>query len=587
MFSKILDLLKRLLGILNIQQKVLALVVLWGSFLSAVLELLGVSIIVPLVTVMLTPDKLLENKYIAIAAEQLGIDDSRNLVQFILLLVIFIYILKNLYFIFFAWVKEKYANKIQREVSVRMVTSYMERGYQFFVNKNMNEIFYSVTSDVVCLYKIIANLIQIFTQLLITFFICVYMCIIDWQIALALVGTILLCLGIILVFFRRRMLQAGEKVREFAIKEEQTLRQAFYGIKEVMIMHKQKYFTETFSFNSAKRQRAQLVQNVGAEIPAYVIEGACVSGLLLVLGTRMTDTSSSVAFVSVLASFAVAAFRVLPSIGKISSSLNTIMSAICGFDSVWENLKDQDVHNKKTVDIDILSDMDYKSVVELKNLTFAYNNEQKVIINQLNLTINKGQAVAFIGESGAGKSTLIDLILGLLYPVQGEILVDGIDIKKVPKLWSQLVGYVPQNIYLADTTIVQNIAFGVDEKEIDYQKIEQVLERVKMLDYINALPDGLNTEIGERGIRLSGGQRQRLAIARALYRSPQILVLDEATSALDNDTEKVVMEAIDSLHGEITIIIVAHRLSTIKNCDYIYELKEGKIDRRIYEELDS
>ena len=587
MFSKILDLLKRLLGILNIQQKVLALVVLWGSFLSAVLELLGVSIIVPLVTVMLTPDKLLENKYIAIAAEQLGIDDSRNLVQFILLLVIFIYILKNLYFIFFAWVKEKYANKIQREVSVRMVTSYMERGYQFFVNKNMNEIFYSVTSDVVCLYKIIANLIQIFTQLLITFFICVYMCIIDWQIALALVGTILLCLGIILVFFRRRMLQAGEKVRVFAIKEEQTLRQAFYGIKEVMVMHKQKYFTETFSFNSAKRQRAQLVQNVGAEIPAYVIEGACVSGLLLVLGTRMTDTSSSVAFVSVLASFAVAAFRVLPSIGKISSSLNTIMSAICGFDSVWENLKDQDVHNKKTVDIDILSDMDYKSVIELKNLTFAYNNEQNVIIDQLNLSINKGQAVAFIGESGAGKSTLIDLILGLLHPVQGEILVDGIDIKKIPKLWSQLVGYVPQNIYLADTTIAQNIAFGVDEKEIDYQKIEQVLERVKMLDYINALPDGLNTEIGERGIRLSGGQRQRLAIARALYRSPQILVLDEATSALDNDTEKVVMEAIDSLHGEITIIIVAHRLSTIKNCDYIYELKEGKIDRRIYEELDS
>ena len=590
MITKVIHALRKLFLILDRNQKILGIVVLLCSFFAAVLETLGVSIVVPLVNAMLQPERLFQNLYIKRITDFMGISTNKRLITSIITAVIMIYMLKNLFFIFFAWLKTRYACKVQRECSVYMMQSYMNRGYIFFLNRNVNELRQGVVEDIHSLFQIINGLIQMITQLLIALFICIYMCFADWQIALGVVLSALICLLIIFVFFRRRMLQAGIRYRTYNILSSQALLQAFHGIKEVLVMRKQKYFVKEFEENTIKRQNAMVVQNIGAEIPAYIIEAVCIIGIMAILGIRIVNVSNLENFVAVLASFAIGAFRILPALGKISNSINVISSSMPGLNTVYENIVEARKYNDQFNNVETEDEEQYRGLtfeksVSIRNLSFAYNSKQSKVLNQLSLEIPKGKSIAFVGESGAGKSTLADLILGVLRPDEGEVLLDDINIRKIPGLWGRLIGYVPQSIYLTDTSICKNIAFGIDESEIDEDEVKVALEKADLLDFVLRLPNGIHTKVGDRGVRLSGGQRQRIGIARALYHDPEILILDEATSALDNETEKAVMEAIDSLHGKMTLIIIAHRLTTIKNCDVIYEIVDGKAVRRTYEEL--
>lgn len=590
MITKVIDTLRKLFQILNRNQKILGIVVLICSFLAAVLEALGVSVIVPLVNALLQPEQLFENSYIRIITDFLEIHSNERLIISIITAVILVYIFKNLFFIFFAWLKTRYACKVQRECSVYMMQSYMKRGYSFFLNRNVNELMQGVNGDVVSLYQIINGLLQAVTQLLISAFICIYMCYADWQIAVGVILSAVICLLIIFVFFRRKMLQAGIQFRNYSILASQALLQAFQGIKEVLVMRKQQYFVKEFEENTIKRQNATVVQNIGLEIPAYIIEAVCIVGIMVILGIRIVNVSNSQSFVAVLASFAIGAFRILPALGKISNSINTISSSMPGLNAVYENIVEARKHDDAFYDIEFVDEEKYRDLffeksINIQKLTFSYSSEQKKVLNQLNLKIHKGKSVAFVGESGAGKSTLADLILGVLRPDDGEVLLDDVNIRGIPSLWGRLIGYVPQSIYLSDTSVCKNIAFGVEESKIDEDSVKAALEKAELLDFVQSLPNGIHTEVGDRGVRLSGGQRQRIGIARALYHDPEILILDEATSALDNETEKSVMEAIDSLHGKMTLIIIAHRLTTIKNCDAIYEIVDGQAVRRTYEEL--
>lgn len=590
MVRKVIDSLHKLFQILSRNQKILGIVVLVCSFIAAVLETLGVSVIVPLVNALLQPEQLFENSYITIITDFMGIHTNEGLILLIISAVILVYVLKNVFFIFYAWIKSKYSCKIQRECSVYMMQSYIKRGYSFFLNRNVNELTQGVNGDVNSLYQIINSVLQAVTQLMIVAFICVYMCYADWQIAVGVVLSAIICLLIILVFFRRRMLRAGSKYRNYSILASQALLQAFQGIKEVLVMRKQKHFVKEFEENTIQRQNATIVQSIGAEIPAYIIEAVCIVGIMAILGIRIVNVSNPENFVAVLASFAIGAFRILPALGKISNSINTISSSIPGLNAVYENIVDarqynDNFYNAEVEDEEQYRDLTFEKSVNIQNLTFAYNSEQKKVLNQLSLEIPKGKSVAFVGESGAGKSTLADLILGVLTPNEGEVLLDDVNIRKIPRLWGSLIGYVPQGIYLTDDSICKNIAFGIEEAEIDENSVKAALEKAELLDFVQGLPNGIHTKVGDRGVRLSGGQRQRIGIARALYHDPEILILDEATSALDNETEKSVMEAIDSLHGKMTLIIIAHRLTTIKNCDTIYEIVDGKAVKRRYEEL--
>ncbi|MDE6847500.1 MAG: ATP-binding cassette domain-containing protein, partial [Lachnospiraceae bacterium] len=327
--------------------------------------------------------------------------------------------------------------------------------------------------------------------------------------------------------------------------------------------------------------------------PGRIIEAVCVSGIIAVVCLQYGAGNVDGNFVSKMAIFVVGAFKILPLTGNLVGMANYLVYYWAGVDATYNNLMEAERVAQETREYILQHNANEEPIEEItmqnslciKNISWHYPNSDKQVLAGLSLEIHKNEAVALIGSSGAGKTTLSDIILGLYKPQEGNVMIDGIDIFTIPVQWSKLIGYVPQSVFLMDDTIRANVTFGLYEEDIDDEKVWDALERAQLAAFIRELPEGINTRVGERGIKFSGGQRQRIAIARALYYNPEILVLDEATSALDNETEKAVMEAIESLQGEKTLIIIAHRLSTIKNCDKIYEIVDGKAKLRNKEEV--
>lgn len=590
MKSQLLELLKKIYIIQTPIQRIGGFFVLILSLLSAFLETLGVSIIVPLVNALLQPSDLLQNAYIREIALKCGFSSADMLVMPVIYLVISVYILKNAYFCFFSWFKNKYACKVQRECSIYMFESYMSRGYSFFLDHNVNELRQGIEFDVGYVYNVLIGFIQIISQVLISLLIFGYLFVSDWQTTLGVTIASVICLVLIILLFNNIMKYSGEQFRKYNIKAGQVLLEALHGIKEVFVMSKEKYFLKEYESNVTKRQRASVIQAIGLETPAYVIEGVCVACIMIVLGYRVQIMDNPQSYVATLAAFAVGIFRILPALGKISNAYNSIITSIPGCDAVYENITAaRNLNSEKKDNNEIVSDnlntTLFANSIELDEIAFSYSDETAPIFSNLNLSIPIGKSIAFIGESGAGKSTLADIILGLLLPQKGKITIDNIDLKYMHKAWSDAIGFVPQSIYLTDSSVRHNVAFGVPESEIDDLAVVEALKGANLYDFIANLPSGVDTFVGDRGVRLSGGQRQRIGIARALYRKPQILVLDEATSALDVDSEQVVMDTIDDLHGSMTIIIIAHRLSTIEKCDLIYRIENGNASLVSYDQI--
>lgn len=601
--------LKKMIYILNRPQKILCVLVFMLTCVGSFLECLGVSIIIPMVNVILNPEKLFENSIVQ-RFHFLRSIDYETMVAAVVCSVIVVYLLKNGFFIFLSWVRIKFSCKIQREMSIRMMESYMSRGYQFFLQKNYGELNRGVSGDTSAVYGVLNAGFRFISDLLTIFLICLFMLFADWSLSLMMVATSFICVLLIYFVFRRNMYKAGIQYRNFSARAGQAMVQAFQGIKDVLILRKQRYFIEEYEENQAQVQMAQCKQTVGQESPAYIIEGLCVSGLMIVVAMRVISGESSADFIAILAAFAVGAFRILPSLGRISISLNQVLTNTPSINAVYEDIIEAEEYARLHPEADFVktkstkliaknrrqirktnedgvsaveqheSKSDFQSLLELKNISFHYNEDAENILEHINLEIKRGQAIALIGASGAGKSTLIDILLGLLVPQEGKIQLDGTDITEIPDAWSKIVGYVPQSVFLSSDSIKKNVAFGEDENEINDALVREALERAELWEFIKELPKGMNTQVGDRGVRLSGGQRQRIAIARALYHKPEILVLDEATSALDNETESAIMSAIDSLQGQVTMIIVAHRLTTVRNCDVIYEVADKGVKVR-------
>ena len=601
--------LKKMIYILNRPQKILCVLVFMLTCVGSFLECLGVSIIIPMVNVILNPEKLFENSIVQ-RFHILRSIDYETMVAAVVCSLIVVYLLKNGFFIFLSWVRIKFSCKIQREMSIRMMESYMSRGYQFFLQKNYGELNRGVSGDTSAVYGVLNAGFRFISDLLTIFLICLFMLFADWSLSLMMVATSFICVLLIYFVFRRNMYKAGIQYRNFSARAGQAMVQAFQGIKDVLILRKQRYFIEEYEENQAQVQMAQCKQTVGQESPAYIIEGLCVSGLMIVVAMRVISGESSADFIAILAAFAVGAFRILPSLGRISISLNQVLTNTPSINAVYEDIIEAEEYARLHPEADFVktkstkliaknrrqirktnedgvsaveqheSKSDFQSLLELKNISFHYNEDAENILEHINLEIKRGQAIALIGASGAGKSTLIDILLGLLVPQEGKIQLDGTDITEIPDAWSKIVGYVPQSVFLSSDSIKKNVAFGEDENEINDALVREALERAELWEFIKELPKGMNTQVGDRGVRLSGGQRQRIAIARALYHKPEILVLDEATSALDNETESAIMSAIDSLQGQVTMIIVAHRLTTVRNCDVIYEVADKGVKVR-------
>ena len=573
--KSLLDVWNKIRTILTKKQKKVSVWILFLTLIGAIFETLGVSLIIPLIQAMLEPDKLLSNSFLQPIFNILLVNTSERLILLLAAGIVAIYIVKNAYLIFLCYYRERFSNIIFREISGKIMKSYMSRDYCFFMNANTGELITSTSNDVLGVYSILYFGLKIIAEVLTAGSICIFIFVSDWIMALAVVIIALCCLFVVTLFFKERMRKYGEQFRKFFALSTKYSLEAYSGIKEIMITRRQEFFVRNYMNAVRKREKPKIGQTVGAESPAYIIEAMSVLGLISAVGLRIAMGVDINEFLPQLGAFAIAAFRILPSLGRISSGINTIVYNCPYLNATYECLKEVNYYenNKgQSKNGEYEEKVVFTKELVLEGIEWSYPNSNKKILENVSLTIKKGTSIALIGQSGAGKTTLADIILGLLEPQKGHVMVDGIEISQIPNQWSGMIGYVPQSIYLIDDTIKNNVAFGIEDDKINEERIWKVLEQAQIKQFVEGLPEGIDTVVGECGIRFSGGQRQRIAIARALYCNPDILVLDEATSALDNETEEAVMDAIDTLHGNKTIIVIAHRLSTIENCDKVYEV---------------
>ena len=588
------DVYKKYLYILTDGQRRWGIVLLVLTIIGAIFETLGVSIILPLVQVMINPQQLYQYDYIRGLIQFLDIKSDNGLVWLIGIAVISVYVVKNIYLFFLSYVRAKYACKVQRELTVEMMQDYMKRGYLFFINTTTGELLRGMQGSIGSVYEGLYQILKLFAEVFTVFCIVIYVMISDLTMAICVAILAVVCLLSVVMGFRKWTQEAGQIVFKYDAIINKILLQAFQGIKEVLVMERQKYFVDTYKEKYTRRQKGIIWKTISMESPAYFIEGMCVAGLIIVVCIKAIGIDDTTSLIPQLAAFAVAAFRILPSLGRISSCCNTFIICIPGINETYENFYAVRENRKANSDtknyiehtagpsVDRISEWEN---LYIKDISWKYPEGEKYVLENVSVRIKKGTSVAFVGASGAGKTTFADIILGLFEPQDGQVCLEQIDIREIKSFWGSLISFVPQNVYLLDDTIKNNIAFGIPEKEIDDEKVLLALEQAQLKEFVKSLSQGVNTQIGESGTRLSGGQRQRIAIARALYNNPDILVLDEATSALDTETETAVMDAIDSLHGKKTLIIIAHRLTTIRNCDVIYKIEDGKAVVCKYEEL--
>ena len=580
--------------ILDKNQKRGCIVIFICMILSSAVEMLGVSAMYPFLQMMLIPAAIREKWYVR-WIYNLSPDVSEKTVLLVLgIVIILIYLFKNAFMIVSAYAQNSFAAKFQRQLSVKMLTAYLKRPYQFFLNTNSSVILRGIGSDVSGVYQILLNFFTLVAESLTIIILGTFLLMTDTVMTIGAMTLAFVCLLAIILGFKDRMKKAGRKAREAAGLKGKYGYQAVNGIKEIMVLDRKANFIEQYNEAALLEQKAYVTNGVINACPDRILEGVCIGGIIGIVCIRIAGGVDLGTFIPVLGTFAMAAFKILPSISKISTRINAIIYFRPTVQETYRNLKEVDEYERKLQEYVLdetdfslgdVQPMQFAHELKINNIVWKYMNAKENVLENTELTIKRGEAVAFIGSSGAGKTTLADIIMGLLKPQSGTILMDGVDIFTIPHQWARIIGYVPQSVFLIDDTVRNNVAFGLKRNEIQDEKVWDALQQAQLKKFIENLPYGLDTIVGERGVKFSGGQRQRIAIARALYEDPEILVLDEATSALDHETETAVMESIDALQGSKTLIIVAHRLTTIKNCDRIYEIANGVAIERSKEEV--
>ena len=560
----------------RIKIAILLVIVVIGSFL----ELMGVAIFSPFIEVVMEPETITNNQYLNAIYQWIGCKNTREFLTIISGCIIFIYIFKNI----FLWMQQdlilKFSYSTQRKLSVKLLKTYLHEPYTFHLNKNVAELQRSMQEDTSLFAQMLIHTLQLIAEITVCTVMGIYLFIVSKSITVVVLGLLIFCVGLFTGITKRFSKRLGKDTQIYKAKLYQWVNQSMGGVKEVKVLNREEYFEKKYEKYYKLYIKGVRLNKLLSVTPRYIVEAVSITGMLVAIIVKMfygkKDDISS--FIPQLSVFAVAAFRLMPSVGKINEHVNNILYAAPSVELIYEDLKG--IEDFKKQEIDEHKDWCFTDKVEAKNITYAYPGTERNVLENTGCIIPKGKTVAFVGGSGAGKTTMVDIILGLLTPQIGKVMADDMNVFKNLSTWHHQIGYIPQSIYLSDDTIRNNVAFGIMEDEIDDEAVLVALSKAQLLEFIEALPEGLDTVIGDRGVRLSGGQRQRIGIARALYHDPEILVLDEATSALDNETETAVMESVESLQGMKTIIIIAHRLTTIRNADIIYEVCEGKVLER-------
>lgn len=576
--------LKKLNFIFTKTDKIKIVILMIAVVIGSFLELLAVAIFSPFIEVIMDPASLGESSIMLSVYQLLSIQNVEHFLALIAGGIIAIYIVKNIYIIIEKNAIYRFSYRIQRNISTDLLRAYMKEPYTFHLNKNISVLQRSMQEDTDQFTKGIIHIMEMAAEICVCLAIGIYLYIESKSITIMIAGLLITCLAVFSYISKRYSSAWGREGQMYKSKIYQWMNQSLGGIKEIKVLNRENSFIDHYDSYFAKYVRVLRLNRLIGAVPKYIIEMVCMTGLLAAIIVKIFFGQKDMEeFIPQLAVFAVAAFRLLPSVGKINEHLSAVLYAIPSLDLIYNDLKE--ISELTIIEQTKNENWSFQEKIEVKKVTYRYPDGDVNVIENANFEIERGKTVAFVGASGAGKSTMVDILLGLLAPQYGKIYADGMNVYKNLPTWQKEIGYIPQTIYLSDDTIRNNVAFGISENSIDEQAVIQALKQAQLYEFVESLPEGLDTFVGDRGVRLSGGQRQRIGIARALYHDPEILVLDEATSALDSDTESAVMEAIEQLQGQKTILIIAHRLTTIKNADIIYEVGSGKVEKKSKQEV--
>jgi ATP-binding cassette, subfamily B, bacterial PglK len=582
------DTIKKLWVLFDNRDKKKFLLLFFMMILAAIFETAGIGLIVPFVGIVTNPTIIQEQEILSNVYKLLNFQSSNTFILFGVAILLTIFMVKNAYLLFFYHVQYRVIFNQRVKLSRSLFRAYLMKPYTFHLQRNSAELLRNVNGEVMKVFGgILLAGFQLVTEVL------VILSIITLLIITAPLATLtsgILLGGSVMIFFktfRKKITHLGNEDQRVNREVIKWVNQGLGASKEVKVSGKESYFVNMYDKHSRVLADNTIYKSMLDQVPRLFIETLLVSVVLvtmIIIVFQGTDTSTLVATMSL---FAMAAFRLMPSITRIVALMTSIRFSKPALTVVYNDLvkdhEDKDFileensFSSNKQEIVNCGERTFRYSINLENVYFRYPNQEEYSIKNLSLTIPIGQSVAFVGTSGAGKTTIIDIILGLLEPEKGRVSIDGKELTELLPIWQNKIGYIPQSIFLSDDTIRKNVSFGISDKDIDESAVLKAIEDAQLKEFIDTLPEGLDTVVGERGVRLSGGQRQRIGIARALYHNPEIIFLDEATSALDNETEVEIMKAIDGLKGEKTLIIIAHRLSTIENCDMVFRVDKGKL----------
>ena len=578
------NLLQKINEIFDKKQKRQLVLLGFMIFIGGFLETLGVSTMIPVVTVLLTPEKVQEYidqyDFLSKICTTLHITSVNQIAVSLLLLLMAVYVIKNVYLLFLVYRQNTFITQNRNNMISRVMAEFLNRPYEEYLGADIPTVFRITDSDIPQTFALMLALLSLASEVVVSCLIFLVLLIQNVQMTLFVMLVFGILTLVIVKVLKPRLNRIGAKNQAIQSRIAKWRIQATYGLKDVKVLNREEFFVR--NYYETGKVGANVARNYAVlnNTPRLLIETIFIVSMLGYIAIYINGGGDVSEMMTTIATFGVAAIRVLPSVNRINTYITEIAYATPSLNFVYENLQQGMKTDAMLAERKANSQKEklkLEDKIELNHISFHYPDSDKNIFTDAHMVVPKGKSVGIIGSSGAGKSTIVDILLGLLHAQEGQITCDGVDIFKNYESWLAQIGYIPKSIYLIDESIRDNIAFGIDADKIDEKRIWEVLEEAQLKEFIEELPEGLDTTIGDRGIRLSGGQRQRIGIARALYHDPEILVFDEATSALDNETEAAVMEAVNSFHGKKTMVIIAHRLNTIEKCDIIYKVENEKI----------
>ncbi len=547
--------------------------------IGSVLELLAVAVFNPFIEVMMQTSTIEDDSFLRIFFQHIHLNGTEQYLVVLSAMIAVIYLVKNIYLSFEQNAILSFSYTTRMNLATRLLTTYMNEPYTFHLSKNIAEMQRCLQSDTSQFMTLISSGLQLTVEMVTCLALAAYLFHTSHSITVVIGVLLLMCIGLFFIISKKVSSRLGRQNEHYNAKLFQWINQSLGGIKELKILQREEFFIDSYRTNYKKLIWGARVNELIAALPKYIVETVAMVGLVFAIIIKLLFGHGALeTFIPQIAVFAVAAFRLLPSVGRVNAYINSIMYNKASLDMIYDDLKEIDSTPLQGAEWQgEKENWVFTKGVTVEHVTYHYPDSEIEVLHDISLEIPKGKTIALIGPSGAGKTTLADIILGLLPPASGNVRMDQHDVYKNLRTWREKLGYIPQAIYLSDDTIRNNIAFGIYEDQIDDEAIWNALEKAQLKEFVQGLEKGLDTYVGDRGVRLSGGQRQRIGIARALYHDPEILVLDEATSALDSSTEQAVMESIESLQGLKTMIIIAHRLTTIRNADLVYEVSDKSV----------